>query len=238
MKKFYRNDEIERIAEKRILDLEKALGNPLSLPVPIDFFGEQVLGLNILWEEIEELPGEIIFGGIIPKERLILLNESRQEFFSKKPGLERSTKAHEMGHWDLFVDKTLLDHPVLFEDSGNSFCLRSCSLGNATILKINSCPEGLELFRAIKARADEPDEERSVNRYAAAISMPKALVHEEVKKIDRTKWPSLYRLAEKFDVTISALVVRLKQLDLLYVGDDKSLFESYAHATGQQGFGF
>ena len=51
---------------------------------------------------------------------------------------------------------------------------------------------------------------------------------EEVKKIDRTSWPALYNLKDKFDVTISAMVVRLQQLDLLYV-KGKQLFEHRAH---------
>ena len=38
----------------------------------------------------------------------------RQALFKEKPGLERSTKGHEMGHWDLFVDKGSLEHPTLF----------------------------------------------------------------------------------------------------------------------------
>ena len=62
--------------------------------------------------------------------------------------------------------------------------------------------------------------------------MPRALIEEEIRKIDRTSWPALYRLRERFDVTISALVVRLQQLDLLYV-KGKQLFEHRDQATGQ-----
>lgn len=238
MKRFYRNELIEDIVERRLIDLERELEKPLSLPIPIDFFAEQVLGLNILWESIEELPGEVILGGIIPKDRLIILNEKQQSLFSERPGLERSTKAHEMGHWDLFIDQTLLEHPVLFEDNHRQFCLRSCASGMASILNVKSHPEKWNLIRQIKARADEPDEERTVNRYAAALSMPKAFIFDEIKKTDRTKWPNLYKLASKFDVTISALCVRLKQLNLLYIDNDRTLYESKSHAEGQQVFAF
>ena len=55
---------------------------------------------------------------------------------------------------------------------------------------------------------------------------------EEALKVDRTKWPNLYRLGERFDVTISALCVRLQQLNLLYI-KDKQLFESKEEAQGQ-----
>ena len=65
-----------------------------------------------------------------------------------------------------------------------------------------------------------------------AISMPRTILREEALRIDRTKWGNLYRLREKFDVTISALVVRLQQLDLLHIRGNV-LFESRDAATGQ-----
>jgi len=72
-----------------------------------------------------------------------------------------------------------------------------------------------------------------VNRYAAAISMPKDLLRVEMGRIDRTRLANLYRMAERFDVTISALKVRLEQLGLLYVAKDRSLHKDPAQAQGQ-----
>ena len=95
-------------------------------------------------------------------------------------------------------------------------------------------PEGQELLRQIQNGTDDPDEARAVNRYAAALSMPKRLITEEALKIDRRSWPPLYRLAERFEVSITALTVRLKQLNLLYVDDNGRLYESREQATGQQ----
>ncbi|MCG3132817.1 MAG: hypothetical protein FLDDKLPJ_03683 [Phycisphaerae bacterium] len=233
-KRFYRNDDIEALAEQRLAELERILERPLSPPIPIDLVGEQVLGLQILWDDIEELPGEIIFGGIMPKERLVILNDRRKAEFAEKPGLERSTKGHEMGHWDLFVDKATLDHPALFDMGDGPFSLRSCHGGEAAVLKkLRETREGQDLLRQIESRADEPDEARAVNRYAAALSMPKRIIREEALKIDRTKWPNLYRLAERFEVTISALRVRLEQLGLLHIDKHGKLHESLDKASGQ-----
>lgn len=237
MRKFYRNVHIEEHAEKRLQQLEIALGAPTSPPIPMDLFAEKVLGLTILWEPIEELRGETILGAIHPKDRLIVLNEARQKLFQEKPGLERSTVGHECGHWDLFVDQSTLDHPVLFpglEEVG-PFCLRSCSVGDVAVLRIlMSCPEGQKLLSEIDNRSDERDEARAVNRYAAAISMPRKLVQDAALEIDRTKWSGLYDLAGHFNVTISAMVVRLKQLDLLCVDADGTLYESQEQKFGQQ----
>jgi hypothetical protein len=230
-----RNQEIEQIAASRLAELERLLGQPLSPPIPIDLVAEKVLGLDFLWEPIEELPGEQILGGLIVRQRLIVLNENRKPLFTEKPGLERSTKGHEMGHWDLFVDKSTLDHPALFDlESEGSFAYRSCPSGEVAVIRaLSSDPEGRELLRKIQARADDPDEARAVNRYAAALSMPAEMIRADAMKIDRRRWPNLYRLAKKYEVTISALRVRLEQLGLLYVDKDGELYESRDAALGQ-----
>jgi Zn-dependent peptidase ImmA (M78 family) len=64
--------------------------------------------------------------------------------------------------------------------------------------------------------------------------MPRNLIEEAAFQIDRTKWPNLYDLAKRFNVTISALRVRLEQLDLLYVDNDNTLYESRDHKFGQK----
>ena len=84
------------------------------------------------------------------------------------------------------------------------------------------------------SRADRGDEARAVNRYAGAILMPQQLLRAEFDARRPRSWPELYRLREKYNVTISALTVRLQQLDLLYVDENGKVHQSKAHATGQQ----
>jgi len=228
------------LAEQRLEEFQRDSGRPLSPPIPIDLIAEKILGLDFLWESIDELPGETILGGLIPNKRLVVLNDRHRDLFTEKPGLERSTKGHEMGHWDLYVDKRSLGHPTLFQTGEDSpFAYRDSPAGGVAIIKMLwADEEGRELLRRMRSRADEADAARAVNRYAAALSMPAGLLREEAGKIDRTQWPNLYRLSEKFDVTISALVVRLKQLDLLHVDKEGRLYESKAAATGQMTLGF
>lgn len=234
--KFYRNQAVEDRAAQRLAELERLLGSPLTPPIPIDTLAEQILGLNILWEQIEEHPGEVILGAIQPKERLVILNERRRALFSDKPGLERFTLGHEMGHWDLFIKKGTLDHPTLpgFEDYG-PMALRSSPAGELDVLKIlRESVGGEELLRRIEARADEAQEARAVNRYAGAILMPRRLLEDHALATDRTEWRNLYPVAERFGVTITALRVRLEQLGLLYVSPNGELHESRDSATGQR----
>jgi len=241
--KFYRNQEIEELAEERLAQLALLLGHPLSPPIPIETLAEKILGLDFLWEEIHELPGEIIPGALRPMEHRIVMNEKHRSLFQDKPGFERSTKGHEMGHWDLFIDKETLEYPTLFNlDDGSPFLRRRSDSGEVfTMQRLLASPEGRDLLREIKSRADDPDEARAVNRYAAAISMPKEMLREDALQVDRTQWRNLYSLAKKFDVTISALTVRLSQLNLLYVKRDRGqtvLYESVEDAMGQMSLGF
>lgn len=234
--KFYRNEQIEQIAEQRLHEFELKLERPLSFPIDIELFGDLVLGLSMLWEEIEEIPGEEVLAGLRAADRLIVMNERRKHEMEQKPGRRRLTQGHEMGHWDLFVDKSKLDHPELFEAiAPEIFAYRSSTGGQVQIIKTLLASErGCDILRQINARADAPDEARSVNRYATAILMPRTVVIEEARKINRTQWRNLYPLAERFGVTISALRVRLEQFNLLYVDQETStLYPSREEAQGQ-----
>jgi Zn-dependent peptidase ImmA (M78 family) len=233
--KFYRNQEIEDLAAERLSQLARRLAHPLAPPIPIDLLAEQILGLDFLWEDIDELPRETVLGALHPHKRLIIMNDKHRTLFDTKPGLERFTKGHEMGHWDLFIDQGSLEHPTLFAlDDSSPFTRRRSPVGEVTVMKwFLSFPEGQEFLRDLQARADDPNEARAVNRYAAAILMPKDLLRAEVDTIDRTRWSNLYRIAELFEVTISALKVRLQQLGLLYMDEDGRLYKSPTHDEGQ-----
>jgi hypothetical protein len=233
--RYYRNETIELLAEGRLAELERVVGLPLEPPIPIDLLAERVLGLDFLWDVIDELPGEVILGGLIPERRLIVLNERRLDLFRQKPGLERSTKGHEMGHWDLFVDQNTLGQPQLPGlGPGAGFVLRGSLAGQVQVLQaLLRDPAGVDLLRDLTARSDDPAEARAVNRYAAAISMPRTAIRALMADPRPTRWPELYRLAEQFEVTISALRVRLEQLGLLHVSEEGRLYASRAEAAGQ-----
>jgi Zn-dependent peptidase ImmA (M78 family) len=233
--RFYRNQDIEDLAAERLSQLARILARPLAPPISIDLLAEHVLGLDFLWEAIDELPRETVLGALHPHKRLIIMNDKHRTLFNTKPGLERFTKGHEMGHWDLFIDQGALEHPTLFVlEERNPFTRRRSPVGDVTVMKwLLSFPEGQDVLRDLKSRADDPDEARAVNRYAAAILMPKDLLRAEVGKIDRTRWSNLYKIAERFEVTISALKVRLHQLGLLYMAKDGRLHETPTDAEGQ-----
>ena len=65
------------------------------------------------------------------------------------------------------------------------------------------------------------------------LLMPGDLLLEAARKVDLYRWPALYQLRDLFQVTISALSIRLQQLGLLYVTDDGRLFRSRLEYMGQ-----
>jgi len=236
--RFYRNAQIEEIAEKRVGEFAALLGRPLAPPIDIELFGDLVLGLSISWEPIEELVGEEVLGGLRAPTRQVVMNEKRLAALEAQSGRRRLTQGHEMGHWDLFVDQSKLDHPTLFEAAAASmFAFRSAPGGKVQIFsRLLTTPEGIEMIRQIQRRGDEPDERRTVNRYAGAILMPRQMITEDGRRTNRNAWPPLYRLAERYDVSISALCVRLEQLGLICISDGKP-YESRDTVTGQMGLG-
>ena len=86
----------------------------------------------------------------------------------------------------------------------------------------------------LKSRVDDPDEKRVVNRYAGAVLIPRQLLRDDVDRRRPQAWPDVYRLAERYDVTVTAMKVRLNQLGLVYIDEGGTFHRSKAEAEGQQ----
>ena len=61
--RFMRNEYIEDVTARRIREYEAKTGVTVKFPVPAEEIIEQVLNLSILWDEIEEQPGEMVLAG-------------------------------------------------------------------------------------------------------------------------------------------------------------------------------
>jgi hypothetical protein len=245
--RFYSRKKIEEKAEARLADFELEFGKITAPPIPIDNIIEHTYDLNISWEKIVSRPGEMIFGALRPQSRQIVLNEDNLALFRAKPGLERSTKGHELGHWDLFVDQSTIDYPDLPGlEPNRAYLTRSSSLGNVEVL--NQLIINGELYNEYKkmiAGKDPPFIKSAVDYYASILSMPRFLIIPTMKEIhsvwndwnDRPfgqRARDIYDIARLFDVTPSALQVRLEQLHLLYIDwDNKRIYRNRAESDGQ-----
>jgi Zn-dependent peptidase ImmA (M78 family) len=72
--------------------------------------------------------------------------------------------------------------------------------------------------------------------FAASILMPKDIISgavNELKKHGKVAFPDLYKLKDEFEVSISALTIRIQELKLLCIVD-KKIYLNEAEAKGKQ----
>lgn len=241
------NKVIEERAEQRLSEYQAKYGVFTRPPVPIDHLIEHHFDLKISWEQIEELNGETIFGALRPEARQIVLNEKHRSLFEGKLGLERSTKGHELGHWDLFVDQGALLYDTFpnLDAATRQFTRRAQRGAVAIVPNLLIDDELYRAYRHIIQGVDPPNIKTAVDRYASALSMPKFLLIPALKPIHDNwgEWKTkafnlqlkdLYDIAEEFDVTISALKVRLEQLNLIFISEGNSVYRSKHEYLGQE----
>lgn len=205
-----KNSEMDVIAESVLL---KAV-IPISWEgkvsrINIDSIIEFTYDLEISWENIDHLSNDgVILAAINPKNKIIYMNETQKDLFTKNVGTMNFSKAHELGHWILHVTKQRDYEQISF-------------LEGETYL----CRGGLK----------KPPEEFQADMFAASILMPKKIITGAInllKEREKITFPVLYRLANEFEVSISALTNRLRELNLLYI-KEKTIYMSKAEATGQ-----
>lgn len=237
--KYLRNEAIEDVTAQRIREYEAKAGVMVKLPVPVEEIVEQVLGLDFDWDLIEEQPGEQILGGLDAANRKILLNEAHKDLFDEKPGLLRSTIGHEAGHFDIDVDRSKLLHPTLPGMQMSPVIAKRQAKKSDRVIEVLftkalTDDRAYRLYRQLTDGEDAPEVRSAVDRYQSALLMPKWLIQEAADRYDFTRWPVLYGLAEKAQVSISNLTVRLQRLGLIYLRDgDKTIYRSEDEWSGQ-----
>lgn len=188
MRTFWRREEVEERACSTLLEFQRR-GGSISPPIDVDMVGELVYDLQMDWDVIPE-DRRTIWGGLYPREKRVVINETHKMKFIEKPGFERFTKGHEIGHWVLHVDQASQEYPLL---------------------------PGLELGQTILCRdGDDSWIERQANWYSGALLMPYDICLPMFKDSNLMDWRTLYQLADQFGVTITALRVRLGQLRLKF----------------------
>lgn len=240
-------DRIEGKAYARLRRLRELGLWDGTAPVPIDHLLEQILGLTISWEALEEPVDREVFACLRPETREVILNERHAEMFREKPGFLRFSKGHEAGHADVFA---LLDEEDQFNMLANShYRPRRCSATKGQVSFIQSRLRDLtpelrtEVMREIakdeRQRRNEGEdsdlERRAVDHYAATLLMPADLVRGELIGRDLTAWRDLYAVADRLVVTISAFVVRLKELGMIHDIVDRRILVADPASESQMG---
>ena len=200
---------IERQASRLLNRYEREFEAVTGPPVPAEDIADGLLDLRILWDALPEAAGTTTLAGLDPDERMIKFNESRRNIIEETPGLYNTVLGHEVGHWELHVDlgKAAQEQLPKFD------LIYDCLYQEAT------STQGLR--------------EAQAHRFMGFLLMPAKLLWEAVRDVDLTSWPNLYRLRELFQVTISALTIRLERLGILYVATDGQLYPSLQEYHGQ-----
>jgi hypothetical protein len=220
---------IESRAYGRLRQLRDRLLWDGRAPVPVDHVLEQILGLSISYEIVSEEPGERILGCIRPERREVVLNEKYADLFTRQPGVERFTMAHEAGHADVFsAAASATEQAALFESPPYRPLQRSAAKGPVNVLagrlveriarySRDERTTAMVRFRdleilPISEGQDTPLVRRAVDHYAATLLMPEDLLKEALQGSDASLESTVRHLARRFRVSNSAMRIRLQEI--------------------------
>ena len=207
--KYISDAQLEGKADRVLRRYEARYHVVTGPPVPVERIVEDVLDLGILWDRVPKASGRTILAALDPGAQMVVFNESTREFFDKTTGLYNTVLAHEAGHWEIHVNHGLraqLPLPTLERELTCFY--RQSGPGND--------------WREVQA-----------HRFMGFLLMPSGLLLEAISDVDLLSWPALYKLRDRFQVTITALKVRLERLGLLYVTGDGELYRSRQEYEGQ-----
>ena len=207
--KFLTDPQLEDMAVRLLIRYDSLYGAISSPPVPVERILEDVLDLNILWEDISEPPSQFILAALDPVSKTVVFNESRRTVITDTPGLYQTVLAHEAGHWEVHVDQGRLAQRLLPNLGRDYSCLYRKSGPSQDL-------------RGVQA-----------HRFMGFLLMPSKLLMEVIEGVNLLNWPTLYGLRDRFQVTISALTVRLARLGILYVTEDGEPYPSRQEYEGQ-----
>lgn len=204
----------DTVLEQRALNLlvayQRKRGQRLAPPIVAEKVIQTVCELDIVWDRIPEPVGQTFLAGLDPSTKTIVLNEARRQLFKETPGLQNTVLGHEGGHWELHADK-----------------------GAVFQLSLDGIAPPLEHLYRHNTPEGNPRETQA-HRFMGYLLLPYDFLKEAIQGVDLLSWPNLYRIREQFDVTISALTIRLERLGLIYVPADGPLQRSREEAAGQQ----
>jgi Zn-dependent peptidase ImmA (M78 family) len=210
VKTFITSGEMDIIAEQILLKAGiPTFWQGIVQRVDIDALIEFEYGLEIQWKNIDHFAEDgVVLAAIVPKHKLIYMNDTKKSLFKEKIGTMNFSKAHELGHWILHVTDQQEYEQLSFDECETFYC---------------------------RSFSRKPPKEIQADMFAASVLMPKGIIHGaigEMKERGKVTFSDLYRLRDRFEVSISALTARVQELKLLCIVD-KKIYLSEAESIGQ-----
>lgn len=159
-------------------------------------------GLTWDWASIPDADGRPVWARLVPGARRVDLNERHQGELLGNQGLDRFTRAHEIGHWDLHAV-----HPV--PEQAPLFALEPVTHENVFC----------------RGRDDDSWQEKQADWFAAALLMPADLFRAAAQGLDLTTQDGMVAMKRTCDVSWSALSVRLKTLGVSHRERDGAIYK-------------
>jgi hypothetical protein len=226
---FWTNQALEDMTASCICKYERQTRIKVEPPIRLDSIAETVFDLTLLYQAIEEPPGLQILGGLAVAEKIIVINELHLPDFKVKPGRERFTLAHEIGHWDLYEQHKSTQQGDLFGGKRALDTRMVCrSAGGLELKVVAQAWSDERLHAALKhqqQKCDDPVEGRAVDRYAGMLLMPRSMLLPEYDNVVLDDWRDLGPLADLFGVSLTALSWRLRKMGKLHVTEDGRLLK-------------
>jgi Zn-dependent peptidase ImmA (M78 family) len=149
--------------------------------------------------------GEVL-GQLVPDEKLVVLNERHRTRLEQKDGRQRRyTIGHEVGHWTLHSEAARSGTLSLFDGQ-----------------------------RILCREKSQHPVERQAQKFAAALLMPRDQLLPMLPPAPWQGWRHVYRLADDFVVTPTAMMVRLEELRWAHRDEDGSPASGPKVAAGQE----
>jgi hypothetical protein len=200
---------LEAMAEA-LLARSAAKGISIQFPIPVEIIAERVLDLDMDWIDLNDTN---VMAQLNYSEWKIQPNESLRDFFDRVPGAYRYTLAHEIFH--------AIEHVEQIDANQQALELPPEAMPSRRH-RLPQAPTRKETRREMQAQ-----------RFAAYLTMPKALLVVKIDGCDLCNRAVLRRLAQEIGVSLQALTIRLKGLNRLYETSDGRLYPSKEIAHGQ-----
>jgi hypothetical protein len=178
-------DSIQTEAEFLVASFQQRYGFPLAPPVPVEIIANALCGLRREFRRIGHVDNETL-GALWADGGVIFVDDRcthRQRYLF--------TVAHEIGHW------------VLHEGNGARHFDLSKPVPLSHVLGSRSARTKKERARLREVEA---------NKFAAALLMPRSFLLKEAEKHDIIDQAAIAQLARSFDVSLSAMLKRIKDL--------------------------
>ena len=209
---FFSREQIEHATVKLLREyVRKHSWVSDAPPIPVEHIAEDLLDLRILWEPIPEKDGQVILAKLVVGKQQIIFNEMRQDLFDEIPFLYNTTLAHEVGHWILHIERGNWGRQQsFFEVAEQEFIVYRSSGSSRTAW-----------------------DEKNAHRFMSCLMMPHQLLARVAAQTPILGFSDLYTLRDQFEVTVSALTIRLADLNIAYIDADGQFYPSREAFQGQ-----